>query len=79
MRFKRALHEIDPIAEYGGSLKALEIKSSMTFNSDFFKNFSYFEDLSSGQFLKKFLVFDGEKGLFKNTGLIHVDDIESTV
>ena len=39
-------HEIDLIAEWGGPIKAIEIKSGSTFQPDFIKNVRYFSELS---------------------------------
>ena len=39
-------HEIDLIGEWGGKIKAIEIKSGATFQPEFLKNVRYFYDLS---------------------------------
>lgn len=72
-------HEIDLITEWGGKLKAIEIKSGMTFHADFIKNIIFFSNLAADQTIEKFLVFEGDKGLFKETALINVDDIEDVI
>jgi predicted AAA+ superfamily ATPase len=39
-------HEVDLIGEWGGKIKAIEIKSGTTFQPEFIKNVRYFYDLS---------------------------------
>ncbi len=72
-------HEVDLVAEWGGSLKTFEIKSSMTFNPSFLNNSFYFKELNVDQPVDQFLVYEGGKGLFKNTELITLADIEKKV
>ena len=54
-------HEIDLLLEEGENLKAIEIKSGETINSDFFKGLTYFGNLSRLSTEKLFLIYGGTK------------------
>ena len=70
----RSGHEIDLIAEWGGKIKAIEIKSSATFQLEFIKNLQYFCKLSSG--IESYLVHNGTQvGKFFDVYLVPVDKI----
>ncbi len=49
--------EIDLICEWGGTIAAIEIKSSATFQSEYIKNLQYFDKLAGA--VEKYLVYDG--------------------
>lgn len=67
-------HEVDCIAEWGGQVKAIEIKSGSTFQSDFIKNLKYFATLSPSS--KKILIYNGnQEGQFLDTTLINIKKI----
>lgn len=54
-------HEIDLLLEEGENLKAIEIKSGETINSDFFKGLKYYGNLSALSKEKRFLIYGGLK------------------
>lgn len=54
-------HEIDCLAEWQGKLKAIEIKSGATFNSDFIKDLKYFSALNDNK-NSNYLVYNGNEG-----------------
>ena len=54
-------HEIDLLLEEGENLKAVEIKSGETINSDFFKGLNYFGNLTRLSKENLFLIYDGQK------------------
>ena len=60
-------HEIDLLLEEGTELKAVEIKSGETINSDFFKGLDYFGKLSSLPQENRFLIYGGLKN-YERTG-----------
>jgi len=67
----RSGHEIDLIAEWGGKIKAIEIKAGSTFQSKFNKNLQYFCKLSSDADIEGYLVYNGEQeGKFLDISLI---------
>jgi len=86
-RFNRALpsnlyfwrdhtgHEVDLIADWGGQIKAIEIKSRSTFQPDFINGLRYFYELSPTN-TKGYLIYTGKAGTFSNTSLIHFEDLE---
>lgn len=62
-------HEVDLIAEWGGGLKAIEIKSGTTFQPGFVKNVNYFCTLSPKA--KGYMVYMGDhEGLYAQTTLL---------
>ncbi len=68
-------HEIDCIAEWGGLVKAIEIKASSTFQSDFIKGLQHFSELLPTA--KKYLIYNGtQEGTFLNTTLINTRKID---
>lgn len=61
-------HEIDFVAEWGGTIKAVEIKFNSTFQPDYIKNLNYFYKLDSN--IESYLVYNGiQEGKFLNTSL----------
>ncbi len=78
-------HEIDIIAEWGGTLKAIEIKSGTTVQPDFIKNVRYFCDLATQDPsetipAKPYLIYGGDlNGIFMQTKLIPFTEIDSTL
>jgi len=52
-------HEIDCIFENGMKKIAIEIKSSQTVNSEFFKNLEYLKNISKNYFSESFLIYNG--------------------
>jgi uncharacterized protein len=68
-------HEIDLVAEWGGVIKAIEIKSSSTFQPDFIKNLNFFQNLAPNS--ENYLLYNGvQEGMFKNTTLIPLKKIK---
>ena len=53
------LHEIDCIVENGSKVTAVEIKSSTTMNSDFFKGLQYWQNLAGSLSDHSVLVYGG--------------------
>jgi predicted AAA+ superfamily ATPase len=69
-------HEVDLIAEWGGHIKALEIKSGSTFQKEFIKNVKYFCTLSKTS--QGYLLYPGaQNGIFSDISLLPLDQIES--
>ncbi len=56
----RTGHEVDVIAEWGGGLKAIEIKSSSTFSPEFLKGIAYFKAIA-GENTEQFVVYAGRE------------------
>ncbi|MFS8564147.1 MAG: ATP-binding protein [Rhabdochlamydiaceae bacterium] len=54
-------HEVDLIFQKGHILVPIEIKSAQTFNSDFFKNLKFFQELVENRSPKGFLIYAGEQ------------------
>lgn len=74
----RTGHEIDCIAEWGGTIKAIEIKMSSTFNPDFIKNVQYFCGLSKQA--QGYLIYEGtQKGAFLQTQLMPLNNITQLI
>ena len=68
-------HEIDFIAEWGGVVKAIEIKSNSTFQPAFIKNLKFFQNLAVNS--ESYLVYNGtQEGIFDNTNLIPLKKIK---
>ncbi len=68
-------HEVDIIAEWGGSIKAIEVKSGSTFQPDFIKNVRYFTDLVATRHpeekTKSYVIYGGgQQGVFSGTQLV---------
>ncbi len=78
-------HEVDLIAEWGGTIKAIEIKSGKTIQPDFIKNVRYFCDLatqdpSEAIPAQPYLIYGGQSnGVFLQTKLIPFTEIDSTL
>jgi len=67
-------HEVDLIAEWGGSLKAIEIKASATFQPSLVKNVNYFNTLTTRS--NGYLIYMGkEEGVYVNNTLVPLDKI----
>ncbi len=54
-------NEIDAVIEYGGKIKAIEIKSGKTIIPAFFKNFNYWDKLLNQANSEKYLIYGGEE------------------
>lgn len=63
-------HEIDLLIEEGDGLKAIEIKSGVTINEDFFKGLEFFKKLAGLSDDKQFLVYGGEKDYERSAGRV---------
>ncbi len=61
-------HEIDLLIEDGEHLKAVEIKSGETLNSDLFKGLKYYKRLSGEQAENFKLIYGGDKKLTRKDG-----------
>ena len=78
-------HEVDLIGEWGGGIKAIEIKSGMTFQPDFIKNVRFFCDLvakepSETVPVQGYLVYNGDyQGTFLETKLVPFAQIDSVL
>ena len=59
-------HEIDLIVDNAGKLLPIEIKSGKTINSEFFKNLTYWCNLSGEK--KSILLYGGEQNQKRNMG-----------
>ncbi|HPD64258.1 MAG TPA: ATP-binding protein [Bacteroidia bacterium] len=53
-------NEVDLIIRLGSSLKLIEIKSSMTFHSDFLKPLKYASNLFSNKEISQYLIYSGD-------------------
>ena len=68
-------HEIDFVAEWGGTIKAVEIKFNSTFQPDYVKNLNYFYKLDPN--IESYLVYNGiQEGKFLITSLIPLKQID---
>jgi len=56
----RTGHEVDVIAEWGGALKAIEIKSSSTFSPEFIKGVGYFKAIA-GDNTEQYVIYAGRE------------------
>ncbi|MBU4209953.1 ATP-binding protein [Patescibacteria group bacterium] len=63
-------HEIDCLIEEGGKIKAVEIKSGQTISSNFFKNLSYWQNLSKTDPKNSFVVYGGNEGQKRSLGTV---------
>ena len=54
-------NEIDCLEEKNGKIKAIEIKSSKTFNLDHLKNLKYFKSIANTNLRSSYLIYDGEQ------------------
>lgn len=54
-------HEVDVVIKTGSILKAVEIKSSMTFHTDFLKGLKYFEKLFKSKAAQSAVIHAGEE------------------
>jgi predicted AAA+ superfamily ATPase len=66
--------EVDLIAEWGGSTKAIEIKMGATLQPNFVKSVNYFCSLDLQA--KGYVVYAGQEGLYENTILLPIKDIK---
>jgi len=74
----RTGHEVDLIAEWGGTTHALEIKSTATFRPDLISNINYFKSFAPES--KGYLVYNGEQqGTFKDTTLVPLNKLHSVL
>lgn len=70
--------EVDVITEWGGSLNAIEIKSSSTFHPNFVKNVNHFEKLAGN--VNKIVVYAGEESHnYMNTTITPLKNIVATI
>jgi uncharacterized protein len=70
----RAGHEVDLIAEWGGKIRAIEIKFSSTFQPEFNKNIQYFYKLSPD--IDGYIIYNGtQEGKFSEVSLIPAKQI----
>lgn len=61
-------HEVDLIAEWGGSTKAIEIKAGATLQPNFVKNVNYFCSLDDKA--KAYILYPGQEGFYSGTTLL---------
>lgn len=67
-------HEIDCVGEWGGKIKAIEIKFNSTLQKDFIKNLTYFSKFAPN--IENYLVYNGKQdGSFLNTNLTPLGQI----
>ena len=67
-------HEVDLVAEWGGSTKAIEIKAGATLQSNFVKNINYFCSLDEAA--KGYVVYFGQEGFYLNTTLLPLGSVQ---
>jgi hypothetical protein len=69
-------HEVNLIAEWGGAIKAIEIKMSTTFQPDLVKSVNYFNTLSPHS--ERYLIYMGnEEGTYLNNFLVPLRKIHN--
>lgn len=56
-------HEVDLILEQPNGLSAIEIKASMTYNTDFRKNLDYLKNLLNDKILESKIIYNGDTEL----------------
>jgi predicted AAA+ superfamily ATPase len=66
--------EVDIVAEWGGSIKAIEIKMGSTLQPNFVKGVNYFCSLFPQA--KGYVLYPGQEGFYMNTTLLPVKSIE---
>jgi uncharacterized protein len=66
-------HEIDLIAEWGGSTKTIDIKASATLQPNFVKNLNYFHSLDDT--IKQYVIYTGQEGFYSNAILLPIESI----
>jgi predicted AAA+ superfamily ATPase len=74
----RTGHEIDLLAEWGGELRAIEIKSATTFQHEYVKNLHYFNEIGKNNPIKisSYLVYNGkQEGSYLNVKLVPMGKI----
>ncbi len=74
-------HEIDIVVDHGTSLLPIEIKSSQTFNPDFLRTLTWFNNLQGSD--QGTIVYGGEDGFtFKHTNVVSwstLTDLDATL
>lgn len=63
-------HELDCLIEFGTSLKAVEVKSGTTINSDFFKGLEFWQKISSAPSQDCYLVHGGNDNHKRSLGQV---------
>jgi uncharacterized protein len=63
-------HEVDCVIDESTHLKALEVKSGTTINSDFFKGLTYFRELSKESNKELFLIYGGSENYQRKEGKV---------
>ena len=63
-------NEVDLIVSLQARLWAVEIKSSQTVTSDFFKGLNYFTELNHGDDVRKALVYGGDQSQVRSLGRV---------
>lgn len=67
-------HEVDLVAEWGGSTKAIEIKMGSTLQPNFVKNVNYFCSLDEQA--KGYIIYPGQEGFYKDTVLLPMKSVQ---
>lgn len=67
-------HEVDLIAEWGGSTKAIEIKAGATLQPNFVKNVNYFCSLDDRA--KAYVVYSGQDGSYSDATLLPIQSVQ---
>lgn len=71
-------HEVDLIAEWGGTINAIEIKAGSTFAPDYIKSVAYFCELAP--YARGFVIYNGtHAGEFRGTQLVPINKIDQLV
>lgn len=72
----QAGHEIDLIAEWGGIVKAIEIKAGATFQSNYVKHIQYFRELLPSA--QGYLIYTGDhRSTFKDIAITPLNQIDT--
>ncbi len=73
----KSQREVDIVQTYGTQLRAYEVKSAKTYNSDFFKNLEYFRKLFGDDVVSTQIIFDGtNESVSDKYGLINFRNIK---
>lgn len=68
-------NEVDLVTDWGGILRAIEIKSGKTFRPDMLKGLDNFDGVAQQKSLKKFLIYNGQSHTFKDVKMLSLLDV----
>ncbi|MGA8163526.1 MAG: ATP-binding protein [Waddliaceae bacterium] len=63
-------HEVDCILELGGEINPIEIKATETIRKEFFKNLTYFSEISGANPRNTYLIYGGKENQIRREGKV---------